>query len=33
VIDGISDPAEKARLYNHVFGTCCPTAQTMEEQA
>lgn len=30
VVDGISDPAEKARLYNHVFGTCCPVAQTPE---
>ncbi|HUU36245.1 MAG TPA: hypothetical protein VMW48_19405 [Vicinamibacterales bacterium] len=27
LIDGITDPEEKARLYNHVFGTCCPTAQ------
>lgn len=31
VIDGIADPAEKARLYNHVFGTCCPTPQSAEE--
>ena len=23
VIDAIADPAQKARLYNHVFGTCC----------
>lgn len=27
VIDAIADPTEKARLYNHVFGTCCPTPQ------
>lgn len=32
VVDGISDPAEKARLYNHIFGTCCPTPQTTEAQ-
>jgi hypothetical protein len=31
VIDAITDPAEKARLYNHVFGSCCPTPQTVEE--
>jgi hypothetical protein len=33
VIDAIEDPAEKARLYNHVFGTCCPTPQAAEEEA
>ncbi|MGE0816106.1 MAG: hypothetical protein AB7O28_15175 [Vicinamibacterales bacterium] len=27
IIDGITDPDEKARLYNHVFGSCCPTPQ------
>ena len=32
VIDAIADPAEKARLYNHVFGTCCPTPQTPTEE-
>ena len=31
VIDGIEDPAEKARLYNHVFGACCPTVQVTDE--
>lgn len=31
IIDAIADPAEKARLYNHVFGTCCPTPQVVEE--
>lgn len=31
VIDGITDPAEKARLYNHVFGTCCPAPQAPDE--
>ena len=30
VIDAIEDPAEQARLYNHVFGTCCPTPQETE---
>lgn len=24
LVDAIPDAAEKARLYNHVFGTCCP---------
>ena len=33
VIDAIADPAEKARLYNHVFGTCCPTPQTATPDA
>jgi hypothetical protein len=28
LIDAIVDPAEKARLYNNVFGTCCSTPQT-----
>ena len=28
LIDAIADPAEKARLYNNVFGTCCSTPQT-----
>jgi hypothetical protein len=27
VVEGIAEPAEKAHLYNHVFGTCCPSAQ------
>lgn len=27
IIDAIADPLEKARLYNHVFGACCPTPQ------
>ena len=27
IVDGIDDPAEKARLYNHIFGSCCPTPQ------
>ncbi len=31
VVDAIVDPAEKARLYNHVFGTCCPTPQEEPE--
>ena len=31
VIDAIADPAEKARLYNHVFGTCCPTPQVADD--
>ena len=31
VIDAIADPAEKARLYNHVFGTCCPTPQVVDD--
>ncbi len=31
IIDAIADPAEKARFYNHVFGTCCPTPQAAEE--
>ncbi len=30
VIEGIADAAEKARLYNHVFGTCCPAAAVTE---
>lgn len=25
ILDGITDPAEKARLYNLVFGSCCST--------
>jgi hypothetical protein len=32
VIDGIADSAERAQLYNHVFGTCCPTPQTAVEE-
>ena len=32
VIDAIADPVQKARLYNHVFGTCCPTPQETEEE-
>ena len=28
LIDAIADPADKARLYNNVFGTCCSTPQT-----
>ena len=28
LIDAITDPAEKAQLYNNVFGTCCSTPQT-----
>jgi hypothetical protein len=28
LIDAIVDPADKARLYNNVFGTCCSTPQT-----
>ncbi len=32
VIDAIQDPVEKARLYNHVFGTCCPTPQVEDEE-
>lgn len=31
VIESIADPAERARLYNHVFGTCCPTPQAEPE--
>lgn len=31
VIDGINDPLEKARLYNHIFGSCCPTPQGTED--
>jgi hypothetical protein len=31
VIDGVTDPVEKGRLYNHVFGSCCPTPQEEEE--
>lgn len=30
IIDGIADPAEKAKLYNNVFGTCCATQQAEE---
>ena len=33
VIDAIADPAEKARLYNNVFGTCCSTPQTATPDA
>jgi hypothetical protein len=32
LIDAIADPVEKAKQYNHVFGTCCPTPQTVEEE-
>jgi len=32
VIEGIPDPADKARFYNHVFGSCCGTPQSVEEQ-
>jgi hypothetical protein len=32
VIDAVDDPAEKARLYNHVFGTCCPVPQEAPEE-
>jgi hypothetical protein len=28
VIDGITDPMEKAKLYKKVFGDCCDVAQT-----
>ena len=31
VIEAIADPLEKAKQYNHVFGTCCPTPQTVDE--
>jgi hypothetical protein len=31
LIDGISDPIEKAKEYNMVFGTCCSVAQSVEE--
>ena len=31
LIDAIADPVEKATQYNHVFGTCCPTPQTVVE--
>jgi hypothetical protein len=31
LIDAIADPVEKATQYNHVFGTCCPTPQTVAE--
>lgn len=31
LIDAIADPMEKATQYNHVFGTCCPTPQTVIE--
>lgn len=33
IIDALTDPAEKARMYNHVFGSCCPTAQDATEEA
>ncbi len=33
VIDAIEDPSEKAKLYNHIFGTCCSTPQTIEEES
>ena len=32
VIEAIPNPADRARLYNHVFGTCCPTPQTEDEE-
>ena len=32
VIDAIEDPLEKARLYNNVFGTCCSTPQSVEDE-
>ena len=32
VIEAIPNPADWARLYNHVFGTCCPTPQTEDEE-
>ncbi len=31
VVEAIDDPVERARLYNHVFGTCCPTPQAEPE--
>ena len=33
IIDALTDPAEKARMYNHVFGSCCPTEQDATEEA
>jgi len=32
LIDAIADPVEKARQYNHVFGACCSTPQTVDEE-
>ena len=32
IIDAIEDPLEKAKMYNNVFGTCCGTPQTADEE-
>jgi hypothetical protein len=32
IIDAITDPLEKARVYNQIFGTCCSSPQTVEEE-
>lgn len=32
IIDAISDPLEKAKFYNNVFGTCCDTPQVATEE-
>ncbi|MCL4814720.1 MAG: hypothetical protein KJ061_19720 [Vicinamibacteraceae bacterium] len=31
IIDALEDPGEQARLYNHVFGSCCDTPQAADE--
>ncbi len=32
ILNAIEDPAEKARLYNLVFGSCCPVPQETGEE-
>ena len=32
IIDAITDPLEKAKFYNNVFGTCCGTPQATAEE-
>lgn len=32
IIDAITDPLEKAKFYNNVFGTCCDTPQATAEE-